>query len=165
MCLRYTQNLQRKVSLNVGQAISRAYAENADIEVTPVVVESWILQQNGSSALATCITIHGVNVTFLSLRWYVAPAAECELCLGQTSGTKLLKLLLCVCQAAKEDLMQQGWKGFYLGGNYVSGTPLSLTCCALYSCVLRKATAKPHGTFIAKPFKPTVQNFLCLYHR
>ena len=68
----------------MGQAISRACAENADIEVTPVVVESWILQQNGSSALATCITTHSVNVT-LSLRWYVAPAAECELCLGQTS--------------------------------------------------------------------------------
>ena len=26
-------------------------------------------------------------------------------------------------QAAKEDLVQQGWKGFYLGGNYVSGIP------------------------------------------
>ena len=24
-------------------------------------------------------------------------------------------------QAAKEDLLQQGWTGFYLGGNYVSG--------------------------------------------
>ena len=36
----------------------------------------------------------------------------------------------CMCQAAKEDLVQQGWKGFYLGGNYVSGTPLSLCCSA-----------------------------------
>lgn len=38
----------------------------------------------------------------------------------------LLTEIPCMFQAAKQDLVQQGWKGFYLGGNYVSGTALSL---------------------------------------
>ena len=57
----------------------------------------------------------------------------------------LVTRVLCICQAAKEDLVQQGWKGFYLGGNYVSGSPLSLCCSACITASANlKATAKPY---------------------
>lgn len=40
----------------------------------------------------------------------------------------LLVYKLCCCpQAAKQDLVDQSWKGFFLSGNYVSGRVTCLT--------------------------------------
>ena len=74
---------------------------------------------------------------------------------------KLVNLLLCACQAAKEDLVQQGWKGLYLGGNYVSGTCPSLCCCTFTTAsYVFKATTKSCFKALAKPFKASVQHVL-----
>ncbi|KAL3159086.1 hypothetical protein ABBQ32_011084 [Trebouxia sp. C0010 RCD-2024] len=65
-------------------------------------------------------------------------------------------------QAAKEDLVQQGWKGFYLGGNYVSGVALGK--CVEYGYSMAKEVAQyldGDGTasYIAEPAKTQDDSF------
>ena len=38
--------------------------------------------------------------------------------------------------------MQQGWKGFYLGGNYVSGTSLSLCCSSFTAAYMNQINSR-----------------------